>query len=161
MNGFHQSYYTQAVGNDELPPSSAAMQQHFAYPNASGPAQYSGYGALTSHDMYPYGQDQGLPPPQQDVYLPPTDPPPVPDQPPPATGEGTAQSGAFGISTTTWGFIGWTLAAAGAATGVYHGYKRNKSAGWALGWGLFGLMLPIVSIPLSIAQGYGKRKAGR
>jgi hypothetical protein len=54
--------------------------------------------------------------------------------------------------------IAWFAAAAGAATGAYHGYKRNQSVGWALGWALAGFFLPIVTIPVSIAQGFGKRK---
>lgn len=55
-------------------------------------------------------------------------------------------------------FTAWdALALAGAVSGIYHGYKRNHgSVGWGLGWGVFGGMLPIVSIPLSIAEGFGK-----
>jgi hypothetical protein len=49
---------------------------------------------------------------------------------------------------------------AGALTGAYHGYKRNQSIGWALGWGILGSMLPIFTIPLSLAQGFGERKKG-
>lgn len=44
----------------------------------------------------------------------------------------------------------------GAATGAYHGYKRNNSIGWAIGWFLLGGLFPIVTIPVSLAQGYGK-----
>jgi len=57
---------------------------------------------------------------------------------------------------------GWTLvhtAAIGAS--VYHGYKRNDSVPWALAWGLGGLVVPIVMVPIAIAQGFGKRKRGR
>ena len=50
-----------------------------------------------------------------------------------------------------------TLAAAGAAT--YHGYRRNKSIGWALVWGLFGTIFPVVTSAISLAQGFGQRKA--
>jgi hypothetical protein len=41
---------------------------------------------------------------------------------------------------------------------VYHGYKRNQSVGWALAWGLFGAVAPIVAVPIALAQGFGKRK---
>jgi len=50
------------------------------------------------------------------------------------------------------------LSLAGLVTGIYHGYKRNNSAGWALAWGLFGSVMPFISVPLSIAQGYGEKK---
>jgi hypothetical protein len=50
---------------------------------------------------------------------------------------------------------------AGTATGAYHGYKRNHgSIGWAIGWGLLGGVVPIITIPVSLAQGFGK-PAGR
>lgn len=47
---------------------------------------------------------------------------------------------------------------AGAASGAYHGFKRNNSIGWAVGWALLGGLLPIITIPLSLAQGFGKPK---
>lgn len=51
---------------------------------------------------------------------------------------------------------------AGAATGAYHGYRRNhESLGWALGWAFLGSLVPIVTIPVSIAQGFGEPKRGR
>lgn len=47
----------------------------------------------------------------------------------------------------------------GAAVALtYHGYKRTGSLIWALIWGLAGKKLPIVAVPVAIAQGYGKRK---
>lgn len=51
------------------------------------------------------------------------------------------------------------LSIAGAATGAYHGYKRNGSAGWAFGWFLLGGMFPYFTIPVSIAQGFGKPRS--
>ena len=47
------------------------------------------------------------------------------------------------------------LSAGGLFAGVYHGYKRTESVGWALGWGLLGSIWPI-GIPLMLAQGFGK-----
>lgn len=47
---------------------------------------------------------------------------------------------------------------AGAATGAYHGYKRNNSVGWAIGWALLGSIFPVITIPVSLAQGFGERK---
>lgn len=47
-----------------------------------------------------------------------------------------------------------------AVAGVYHGYKRNDSVGWALGWGILAGAFPLVTIPIAVAQGFGKRKGG-
>jgi len=56
------------------------------------------------------------------------------------------------------GYYIWSaLSLAGAGTGAYHGYKRNRgSVGWAIGWFLLGGIFPIITIPVSIAQGFGK-----
>jgi hypothetical protein len=52
-------------------------------------------------------------------------------------------------------FLGYV----GAAAGTYHGYKRHRgSIGWAIGWGLLGGILPVITLPLSAAQGFGKPK---
>jgi hypothetical protein len=48
------------------------------------------------------------------------------------------------------------LTTAGTAIGAYHGYKRHGSVLWALGWGLFGGLLPVVAIPVAFAQGLSK-----
>lgn len=58
--------------------------------------------------------------------------------------------------------IFWTLlATAGTAISVYHGYKRNNgSIGWAAVWGIAGALVPVVTVPVAIAQGLGKRKSG-
>jgi len=45
-----------------------------------------------------------------------------------------------------------------AAAMAYHGYKRTRSYGWAFAWAVFGGMIPIVAVPVSLAQGFGKRK---
>lgn len=46
---------------------------------------------------------------------------------------------------------------AGTGIGAYHGYKRNNSVGWAIGWALLGGLAPIIVIPVAFAQGIGKR----
>jgi hypothetical protein len=48
-----------------------------------------------------------------------------------------------------------------AGLGIYHGYRRNDSIGWALGWGLMTAAFPIIMIPVALAQGFGKPKAMR
>jgi hypothetical protein len=54
----------------------------------------------------------------------------------------------------------WTLlSAAGAGLSSYHGYKRNVAENpiaWALWWGLWGSVLPIITLPIAIAQGYAE-----
>lgn len=54
----------------------------------------------------------------------------------------------------------WSLLSiAGGAAGAYHGYKRNReSIGWAIGWGLLGSMFPVITVPIAVAQGFGKAK---
>lgn len=55
----------------------------------------------------------------------------------------------------------WTLASlAAVGVSVYHGYKRNNSIGWAIAWGVAGGIAPIVTVPVALAQGFGKRKGG-
>lgn len=41
---------------------------------------------------------------------------------------------------------------------TYHGYKRTGSIVWALLYGLAGRVAPLVAVPVSVAQGFGKKK---
>ncbi len=50
------------------------------------------------------------------------------------------------------------ISLAGAAAGAYHGYKRNNSIGWAIAWAILGGLVPIITVPVSLAQGFGKKK---
>lgn len=52
------------------------------------------------------------------------------------------------------------LSTAGMVLGAFHGYKRNESVGWAIGWALLGGAFPFITIPVSLAQGFGERKRG-
>lgn len=47
---------------------------------------------------------------------------------------------------------------AAVAASAYHGYKRTRSLGWTLVWAAAGLFIPIVTIPVALAQGFGKRR---
>lgn len=65
------------------------------------------------------------------------------------------ENGAF----RAWIMFYNVLSLVGMGAGVYHGYKRNDdSIGWAVAWGIFGGLLPVISIPISLAQGFGKEK---
>lgn len=73
-----------------------------------------------------------------------------------------------GVSMTIGSRPSWmtyaygALSLAGAGSGAYHGYKRNRgSVGWALGWALLGGIFPVITIPVSLAQGFGKPKVSR
>jgi hypothetical protein len=51
-----------------------------------------------------------------------------------------------------WGVI--SLSA--AVLGTYHGYRRDNSIGWALGWGFFGATVPVIALPLMFAEGFAE-----
>jgi len=57
----------------------------------------------------------------------------------------------------TWGI----LSTASFAASVYHGYKRNDSLGWALGWGAMGALFPVITPTIALAQGFGQPKHAR
>jgi hypothetical protein len=57
----------------------------------------------------------------------------------------------------TWGI----LATASFAASVYHGYKRNDSVGWAIGWGVLGAIFPVITPTIAVAQGFAKPKRRR
>lgn len=79
----------------------------------------------------------------------------LPGEPPPATDAATAD--VVRMATGYW--LVWSaLGVVGGAMGAYHGYKRNNSLGWGIAWALLGSMFPIITIPISLAQGFGKRK---
>ncbi len=56
--------------------------------------------------------------------------------------------------TVLYGF----LRIAGTGLGAYHGYRRNNSIGWAIGWGVLGGLFPIITTGVAAAQGFGQRK---
>ncbi len=88
---------------------------------------------------------------------PPTAPLPVPFAP------GAPPSGALvpapAAGPLELNLTGKVLAAAGVVglgVGAYHGWKRNESLGWSLVWAAAGLVAPIITIPLAVAQGFGE-----
>lgn len=58
----------------------------------------------------------------------------------------------------TWERLASGVAVAGTALGAYHGYRRTESVGWAIGWALLGGLFPFITIPVALAQGFGRRE---
>lgn len=55
--------------------------------------------------------------------------------------------------------LAWDLLrAASVGVSAYHGYKRNDSVGWAIGWAFLGGLFPILTPAVALAQGFGKKK---
>lgn len=50
------------------------------------------------------------------------------------------------------GLIG--LASVGLST--FHGYRRNQSVPWAVGWGIMGAVFPVITPAIAFAQGFGE-----
>ena len=67
-------------------------------------------------------------------------------------GDVATASAGMQVATVAYGL----LSLAGSVSGAYHGYKRHNSVGWAIGWAILGGMLPVITIPLSLAEGYAK-----
>lgn len=66
----------------------------------------------------------------------------------------------LGATDTTISTLGKVATVAGIASVpllAYHGYKRNNSVGWALVWRLLASIVWPVSVPIALAQGFGKR----
>lgn len=72
-------------------------------------------------------------------------------------GVGDAEDTAI-IATSAFMIGYYVLSAAGTAIGAYHGWKRDESVGWAIGWALLGGIAPFIVIPVALAQGIGKKK---
>lgn len=84
-------------------------------------------------------------------------PPRVTPQPMYGIGTTTAPVGESKVSALQVIFALASLA--GGAAGAYHGYKRSGSWGPAVGWSLGGSILPIIVVPVMLAQGFAKPKA--
>ena len=74
---------------------------------------------------------------------------------PAADGTSTGQLATNGMP---WETLASTVAVAGTALGAYHGFKRTESLGWAVGWALLGGLFPFITIPVALAQGFGRRE---
>jgi hypothetical protein len=62
-------------------------------------------------------------------------------------------------TTSLHGFVtSDTVSTAATLAMTYHGYKRTGSLIWALVYGLAGRWVPVVAVPVAMAQGFGERK---
>jgi len=43
---------------------------------------------------------------------------------------------------------------------AYHGYRRNRSIGWAAWWAFCGGLFPVVTPAIALAQGFGQPRPG-
>jgi len=78
-------------------------------------------------------------------------------QKPPHALEVYALSGAESYQISPAARTFWYVASvASAAASGFHGYKRNQSVGWAVGWFLLGGLFPIITPVVAVAQGYAK-----
>ncbi len=75
----------------------------------------------------------------------------------------SAPVNAIGSSLPSWAIPVWYgVAALSSGVSAYHGYKRNKSVGWAVVWGMFGAIAPVITPAVAVAEGFGKpAKKGR
>lgn len=75
-----------------------------------------------------------------------------------AMGQATSPSSGGLLAPLIVGGIEAALILASVGASAYHGYKRNHSVGWSVWWGFMGLLFPIVTPAVAIAQGFGKRE---
>jgi len=54
-----------------------------------------------------------------------------------------------------WG----VLSTASMAACAFHGYRRNDSVLWGVGWGALGALFPVITPAIAVAEGFGVRKA--
>lgn len=57
-----------------------------------------------------------------------------------------------------WKTVAGVATVASAALSSIHGYRRNKSIGWALWWFTMGTVFPVVTPAIAVAQGYARPK---
>lgn len=78
----------------------------------------------------------------------------------PGLGEGE-EARVSAWSTLSGSQKAWAIASlVSGVLATYHGYKRNSSVGWALGWGALGSLFPIITPTIAFAQGFAKPKRG-
>lgn len=71
------------------------------------------------------------------------------------TAEGDVEKYYMNPAVKTIAYVG---SMAGTIGGAYHGYKRNNSVGWGIGWAVLGGLFWPIALPIMVAQGFGERK---
>ena len=77
----------------------------------------------------------------------------APTAPPAATGTSTLSP--RNETNSTVRTVMTVAGTASSAALAYHGYKRNNSVGWAIGWFFLGAFWPN-ALPVAFAQGFAK-----
>lgn len=72
-----------------------------------------------------------------------------------ATGDGAAVSAIDKVDDAVHSGAGRSVA---MAANAWHGYRRNGSIGWALGWAILGYAAPVITTVIATAQGFGHKK---
>ena len=50
----------------------------------------------------------------------------------------------------------YSVSVLSACISGFHGYRRNQSVGWGVGWFVLGGLFPIITPVIAVAQGYAK-----
>ena len=74
------------------------------------------------------------------------------------TDEGTATNFGTGMKMSTTAKVWGVLSTLSAAASGFHGYRRNNSLGWGVGWFILGGICPVLTPTVAVAQGFGKPK---
>lgn len=68
-------------------------------------------------------------------------------------------SGLRGAQPAAVSWLGAAAVLGSVTASAFHGYRRSGgSAGAAIGWGLLGLVFPLITPAVALAQGFGQRK---
>jgi hypothetical protein len=60
------------------------------------------------------------------------------------------------VGVNPWLVVYSILGTVSVGLSVYHGYKRNDSLGWALGWGVAASFFPVITPVVAFAQGFAE-----
>lgn len=71
------------------------------------------------------------------------------------SGAAVTAAGNYWTETAWWQKA---LIIGGGVAGAYHGYQRDDSYLWAVLWSIFGSTVPLLALPIMLAQGLGQRK---
>jgi hypothetical protein len=70
-------------------------------------------------------------------------------------GDGTTTTSSFNLHDIA---TSPSVKTASAIALTFHGYRRTGSILWAMFYGLAGRLVPVVAVPISVAQGFGQKR---